>query len=208
MKMIKVYDCSNSDERPISRNLGGPVVNEFVNLLHKYATTFGFNFVSSLSEADVVFTNDIFPKLVLQSGLPLVKRMAGIHWQKSLVNRNYPYIKACTQADSVIFITDYSRKSFEILCYGDYINLKNHQVIHHWTEVSRLRKLKQGNLLTRFCAIATDWSRPEKRLNELLNFAYMFPKTEIHLIGKCESKLAPNMTSYGNYILNSRRITT
>jgi hypothetical protein len=195
--MLNVYDCSNSDERLLSRKLGGPVINEFVGLLHKYAENFGIKFVTYLDNAQVVFTNDIFPKVVLESGLPLVKRMDGVHWQKDLVNRNFPFIKACTQADSVIFITEYSRKSFETLYYGEYKQLKDYQVIRHWTEALHVGKRRLNKEPVRFCAIATDWSRPEKRLHELVNFAYMYPETEIHLIGKCKEQLPTNMISYG-----------
>lgn len=128
--------------------------------------------------------------------------MDGVHWQKSLVSRNEPYIKACTQANSVIFITEYSRKSFEILYYGEYRELKDHQVIRHWTEAQRIGKRRQVQEPKNFCAIATNWSRPEKRLNELVNFAHMYPEVEIHLIGTCEKELPSNVISYG-YVDNS-----
>ena len=44
--MVRIFDCSNSIDRPISRGYGGPIINEFVSLLHKYATDFGCIFVN------------------------------------------------------------------------------------------------------------------------------------------------------------------
>lgn len=126
--LLRIFDCSNSSERPANRNFGGPIQNEFVGLLHKYSKKYGIVFVDSLDDCDVVFTNDVYPESVLTSDKPRVKRMDGVFWQNELKERNEKYNLAAKQSDLVIFISEYSKKSFETL-YG--YDLEKSVVVTH-----------------------------------------------------------------------------
>lgn len=60
--MRKIFDCSNSQERPLNRYVGGPVENEFVTLLKKYSRDsiqFQEN-VSELNLEEVIFKYNCF----------------------------------------------------------------------------------------------------------------------------------------------------
>src|SRR5271157_1891360 len=205
--MVKIFDCSNSKYRPKTRNLGGPVMNEFVKLMHDYAGNYDCKFVENLYEADVVFTNDVFTPEVLATNLPRVKRMDGIFWQKNLFERNLPYVEACKQSDKVIFISKYSRDGY----YRFFHEKLNDCVVHHWTKIPvkhdtifyQWERLSSSSNFS-FLAIATDWSRPEKRLSEIIKFAEMFLDDTIILVGKCNKKLPKNIykTGYLNIELN------
>lgn len=195
--MIKIFDCSNSSERPSSRGFGGPMMNEFVSLLHKYAPKYGALFVDTLDEADVVFTNDIFPSYVRNKNLPLVKRMDGIFWQSDLVHRNLPFIESATIADLVIFITEYSKNSFKSFYPNEFENL-NYTVATHWTDPESFPLIDiKVEIPTIFSTMATNWNRHEKRINDLIKFAEMFPVT-IHLIGNSDNiQLPDNIIPHG-----------
>jgi glycosyltransferase involved in cell wall biosynthesis len=190
--MVRIFDCSNSIARPISRGYGGPIINEFVGLLHKYATDFGCIFVNDLSIADVVFTNDIFPDYV-KVGLPLIKRMDGVFWLNALKNRNKPYIDAALLSTHVIFSSNFSRESFKTLYPIEYKQISS-SVCHHWVDSLHMAKINMHDPST-FVAIATDWSREEKRLSEIIRIAN-YVKT-IHLIGKCDRPLPKNIIAHG-----------
>lgn len=118
--MLKIFDCSNSEERPMNRNFGGPIQNEFVSLLHKHSNNYFVKFVDDVNECDIIFTNDIYPEYILEIDKPKVKRMDGIFWQTDLKERNEKYNKAAEQSDLVIFISEYSRNSYYKL-YGNHL---------------------------------------------------------------------------------------
>jgi len=106
--MLRVFDCSNSDDRPANRGYGGNIVNEFVAQLHKEAQKHGIMFVEHVGQADLIFTNDIFPAKIRKLEIPKVKRADGIFWQRHLQSRNLPAISAIERADQTIFISQYS----------------------------------------------------------------------------------------------------
>lgn len=171
-------------------------MNEFVSLLHKYAPVYGALFVDSLDDADIIFTNDIFPSYVRNQKIPFVKRMDGIFWQSNLVDRNIPFIESASTADLVIFITEYSKNSFKSF-YPDRFSHLNYTVATHWTDHESFPRIQidveHPNV---FCAMATNWHRPEKRIDELIKFAE-FPVT-IHLIGKSDGiQLPHNIIPHG-----------
>lgn len=194
--MIRIYDCSNSSERPSTRGFGGPVRNEFVELLHKYAPNYGCVFIDVIDCADVIFTNDIFPSYVRNKSIPLVKRMDGVFWQQKLFARNRPFIESATIADRVIFISEYSRDSFHAYFPIEFDKLK-YTVATHWTDPTDYPKVTiKCDAPTQYVAMATDWKRPEKRYDELLTFANRYP-VYIHLIGRADVPDHPRIIKYG-----------
>jgi glycosyltransferase involved in cell wall biosynthesis len=195
--MIKIFDCSNSNEKPSSRGYGGPVMNEFVALMHKYAPHYGCLFVDELNDANVVFTNDIFPSYVRGRGVRLVKRMDGIFFQKELIHRNEPFIESASIADCVIFITQYSKNSMKAFYPHEFGQL-TWNVVTHWTDPGTFTKIPRSvDVPSIFTAMATNWNRSEKRLNALIKFAKLFPVT-IHLIGKSDGiELPKNIIPHG-----------
>lgn len=197
--MRKIFDCSNSQERPLNRNVGGPVENEFVTLLKKYSRDFGYEFVSDVNDSDIIFTNDIYPSHILQIQKPKIKRMDGVFWKHDLKDRNEKYNQAALESDHVIFISHYSKDSYQKL-YGN--PLKNFSVVHHWVE--KCFEYKNTNSFnSTFFSMATNWNREEKRLNELIKFSENIPCT-IYLIGTCEKELPKNIISVGYLETNSQ----
>jgi hypothetical protein len=89
MKQIyKIYDCSNSTKRQVHRNGGGPIKNDVMRQLQKEAHKYGFTYVTNPIDSDVIITNDVYPDEILLLKKPLIKRMDGVYWLKSLISRN------------------------------------------------------------------------------------------------------------------------
>lgn len=190
--LLRIFDCSNSSERPANRNFGGPIQNEFVGLLHKYSKKYDCVFLDSVDEYDVVFTNDVYPSYVLTCDKPRVKRMDGVFWQNELKERNEKYNLAAKQSDLVIFISEYSKKSFETL-YG--YSLEKSVVITHWVE-KKLGYFHNGDFNNTFFAMATDWKRKEKRFEELVKFSKL-TGCKINLVGTCDFDVSENIIKHG-----------
>ena len=129
---MKVFDCSNSVARPNTRGYGGPVENAVVTMLKKYGREYGVEFTYDAPNCDLIFTNDVFPRYELGLGKPLVKRMDGIFWREDLIDRNVPYNLAATDADHVIFVSDFSRQSLRDLY--PLLKLKSSSVIVNWVD--------------------------------------------------------------------------
>lgn len=198
--MLRIYDCSGSSERPASRNYGGPIVNEFVALLHKYAEDYDCVFVDNPENAEVIFTNDIYPTKILEMGIPRIKRMDGIYWQLNTFNRNFPHVEACWNSQHVIFITEYAKCRFEEVFIPPANLRMTSSVQRHWTESLGAYRMDTPSTPTEFCCIATNWARPEKRLFEVVQFALTHPEVNIHLIGACqENNLPGNIKVYGYF---------
>jgi len=196
--LFKIFDCSNSDERPSHRGGGGPIMNDIMRYLHENAASYNFQFVDIASDADVIITNDVFPSSVVGLGIPLVKRMCGPFWQKDLQARNEPLNKAARLANKVIFITEYSKKQY-LHCYQD--NLQNYTVVKHWADSAQFndRYCNKPDVFT-FIACATDWGRKEKRLIDLLTFANIYSSDcNLNLIGRIDDniKLPDNVYKFG-----------
>ena len=190
--MLRVFDCSNSSARPTNRNFGGPIQNEFVGLLHKHSEFYGFEFVESVDECDLIFTNDVYPEHILTSSKPKVKRMDGIFWMEEYRQRNEKYNLAAKQSDLVIFISEYSKQSYEKL-YSD--KIENSKVITHWVEKKQPFYFS-GDFNNQFFVMATDWQRKEKRFGELIKFSEL-TGSKIHLVGKCEMVVPENIICHG-----------
>jgi glycosyltransferase involved in cell wall biosynthesis len=192
--MLKIFDCSNSAERPQSGQTG-PVENTLVAAIKKYAPEFDCRFVYNVNSADVLFTNDVFPANLANIKKPRVKRMDGIYWQENLQSRNQPYNWAALEADAVIFISQFS--------YNSYIMQVNERIKRPYiilnnvdTEIFNRFGEYYEYKINRWAASASDWSRPEKRLSSIIDFARKIQEP-IYLIGKCEEPLPSNIIKFG-----------
>lgn len=195
MRKIKVFDCSNSIERPTHRELSlCPIENTIVRDLKKYATKYGFEFVDDKDTADIMFTNDVFPKELINLNIPKVKRMDGVFFQNESKDRNLSLNESARIADKVIFISQFSKDSYYNL-YED--NLKSDIVIVNNVDNKIFnKKKKQSNKLKYFCACCSNWDREEKRLNSIRDFAKNI-KEKIYLIGKCNKEIPKNIINCG-----------
>lgn len=177
----------------MNRSFGGPIQNEFVGLLHNHSSEFGCEFVDNEEWCDIIFTNDVYPSNLIYSSKPKIKRMDGVFWQENFKERNEKYNRAALESDVVIFISEYSKDSFEQLYHKHH---PNSFVITHWVEkVFEYTSTKNFNGV--FFCMATDWKRPEKRLNEVIKFANLFAEYTIHLVGTCDSELPKNIIRHG-----------
>lgn len=192
--MFSIYDCSNSLGRPHHRGFGGPVENTIVRDLKRYAANYSCKFVSSIREADVAFTNDIFTDDILDSGLPRVKRMDGVFFQESLLQRNVSLNLAATQADLVIFISEFSKQSYQHL-YGRNEPLKNQKVILNWVDPFTFTFKRRSGIPYKFISIATSWERPEKRVKAIIELAKANSSKQFYLIGKYDSQKSIKLTN-------------
>ena len=207
MAILKIYDCSNSEERPAHRSSSFcPVTNDICGDLKEYVQIekfYQFEYVIDPVNADVIFTNDIYPQYILDLGKPMVKRMDGIFWQENLQERNRPYIKAAMQSSQVIFISKYSLDCFLALSPGFDSFKKTKVILNDAPEWIFNPSPEQFAFPTiTFAACVSNWERKEKRFNSLMEFAKMCNDTwsdEIHinLIGECNKNLPSNMTCFG-----------
>lgn len=206
---MKIYDCSNSEVslkakgKSIRRDYG-PKENDILRYLKQYASEFGHVFVKNPDDADVIFTNDIFPESF--PGKKKVKRMDGVFARADMVHRNEALNQAAREADHVIFISDYSRESYFKLYDPDCCTLKSWSTIPNevdpqifypgldWSSTNYNTSPKE------MIAVASDWSRPEKRLNDLLLLAEMAPNTDFILVGKVPDKVWPKNIRFKGYI--------
>jgi glycosyltransferase involved in cell wall biosynthesis len=205
----RIYDCSNSAERPSHRGGGGPVMNDVMRYLHEYAEDYYFKFTDSPQEAQVIITNDVFPAAIAELWKPMVKRMCGPFWNIANSDRNIPLNNAARLADEVIFISEYSKKQY----FNDNeYNLKSHRVVTHWVDPNVfVPNNTADNKQFTFAACATNWNRPEKRLNDLIRFAQAVPDVQFVIVGTVEQELPANFLKIGYldkpqdvaYILNS-----
>lgn len=164
--MIKIYDCSNSNERPIHRQISlCPKQNSIVKDLKKYAKEFNCEFISNYKKADILFTNDIFPSHLINSKLPKIKRMDGIFQTNDLKSRNKMLNNSAKASDFVIFISNFSKDSFFKL-YN--ITLSHYTVIHNFIDNNIFYPTKQPTKEIIFSACCSNWERPEKRLTSLI----------------------------------------
>lgn len=177
---LRIFDCSNSVERPPHRGGGGPRMNDVVRQLKENAPFLDLCFVESPHDAQVLFTNDVFPSSLFSLELPRVKRMDGIFSQEHLLSRNLPLNTAAQTADITLFISEFSKKSYEAL-YGP---LPNSRVILNTADprvfYSSKKSYKKSACL-KLIAVATDWKREEKRWDDTLSFARRH-LADVHLV--------------------------
>jgi len=164
----KIFDCSNSPEKPEHRtNSNCPFQNDVMADLKKYCPD-DFEFVQSPENAEIIITNDVFPTGLINSTKLKIKRMDGIFWQEQYKERNEPLNYSAQQADLVIFISKFSEESYFEL-YGQ--TLKKHVVVLNDADETLFYKHRNTNYTDHFVisAIASNWNRPEKRFNDLMN---------------------------------------
>lgn len=190
--MIKIFDCSNSDFRPEHRAISkGPKQNDIMRYLHENAKRYSCEFTDDYKSSDVIITNDVYPDYVLKIDRPRVKRMCSPYWRTNLLDRNIRLNKAAEQSNWVIFISQYSWSSYRYI-YG-YPKF-NHNVIRHWVD-PKVFKMSYRDTEFSLVSSATNWSREEKRLSEIIKIANLGYK--INLIGECEYNLPSNITKVG-----------
>lgn len=198
-EIIKIYDCSNSSERPThnSENMG-PAENDIMRGLKKYSKLFNFKYVNSVDDADVVITNDIFPSDIKDRNIFKVKRMDGIYWQSSLLHRNDVLNEAARIADSVIFISQFSRD-----CFFDKSKLKRYAVILNNVDTSIFHANRILNMASHHIdtfiwgASASNWNREEKRFDAILDFSKIIGNDKIFLMGECNADVPDNIIKKG-----------
>lgn len=205
---MKIYDCSNSEASLKSKSvLYGPKENDIVRYLKQYATEFGHEFVLNSSDADVIFTNDIFPESF--NGKRKVKRMDGVFSRMNTIHRNEFLNKAAREANHVIFISDYSKQAYFKLYDPDKVSIKKYSVIPNEVDPSIFYpglNHSTSNKPKEVIAIASDWSRPEKRLDDLLVLAEMDLETYFILVGKIPNKKYPSNIRFKGYIETPQKL--
>ena len=189
---MQIFDCSNQDQRLNHRGCGGPRENDIMRYLKENALRFGYSFTSYLTDADIAITNDIFTKEVAESSIPKIKRMDGTFYQEDLKHKNELLNEAAMKADEVIFISEYSKRSFKEL-YG--LSPYTNEVILNCADTKIFYPKAPDEMfkLPTFVAMASDWSRPEKRLGALLRLAEAKPGWHFKLIGKCFCNVPANV---------------
>lgn len=192
--MLKIYDCSNSVKRPAHRGGGGPIENDVVKQLKKWAAHFNATFVDSPFGADILFTNDVYPDEILALGLPKVKRMDGMFYRPYDKTRNDIYNTAALQSDHVVFISEYAKDSFERL-YGYPITAS---VSLNVAEPEIFQFRPRPVCSHRYVAACTDWSREEKRLSAIVQLADSDAfNGDIYLVGHIHIEVPENVKVLG-----------
>lgn len=197
MRKYRIYDCSNSNDRPKHRKESrGPKENDIMRGLKKHAALFFYEFVDQPQDADVIITNDVYPQHILALDKPRVKRMDGVFFLERLKERNHPLNQAALQSTTVIFISEYSKRSFESL-YQTRVN--DSFVVPNCVDDSVYFPLPKriGNPF--WVATASNWAREEKRYEDLVIFAteVMSKSQELLLIGECNGDYVPRVDKIG-----------
>lgn len=193
---MKIFDCSNSSQIKKDK-FYGPKENDIIRYLKENAHLFGHLFVDDWKKADVILTNDIFPG---KYDKYKVKRMDGIFSLISNKNRNHDLNNAALEANNVIFISQFSKDSYFKL-YNS--NIKNHCVILNSVDPNHFHPPDNINFsLKNVISSASDWSRPEKRLKEIISIANNNPNINFIIIGTINSNNLPKNIITKNYINN------
>ena len=184
-------------------------MNDIMRYLHEHDEDYYYKFVDSPEQSEVIITNDVFPSSVRGLGKLLVKRMCSPYWDAALTSRNEVLNESAQLADKVIFITEYSKD-----LYFNFTTkpLKSYCVVTHWVDprIFYPSDVAENKKFT-MAACATNWNRPEKRLNDLIRFAEVNPEVQFLIIGTVEQELPTNFLKIGYldkpedvaYILNS-----
>jgi len=202
MPILRVFDASFSAgrsgpfSRPIHRGGGGPARNDVLRALEETAAEFEAVFVGDPVSADVAITNSVWPEDF--PSIPKVKRLDGAFWRQDLQDRNRPHVEAASVSGAVVFISEHSRAAHQDLCpprlpkdVSVVLNAADPRVF------PRLAALP--SFPTRWWASATDWSREEKRLPEILALARLLEGGGgvLLLAGRCASPLPENVVPLG-----------
>jgi glycosyltransferase involved in cell wall biosynthesis len=195
IKPFKIFDCS---VRSVSKEADdvGPFINNIISYLHKYSEDYFIHFTCDCYDADVIITNDIISSSILDLDKPIIKIMGSPYCHQNNLYKNDDIFEATIAADKVIFISNYSRDQY---IYFQGLNLKNHCVINCHIDPNMFFDIDSVPKWEKFtmAAIATDWSRKEKRLPDIIKFAELFPDIMIMLIGKVNCNVPTNVMKMG-----------
>lgn len=183
-----IYDCSNSAEythRP-------PKDNEIVRYLKENAAQYGHSFTDDPAAGEVYFTNDIFPS-TLENDKIKVKRMDGVFSRYDNKHRNESLNKAAAEADLVIFISEYARKSYYKLYGKEEHRISTSVVILNEADYKTFYpgKINNSEPKTVVC-VADDWSRPEKRFEEIIKLANRLSTVQFVVVGRVNNVCLPS----------------
>jgi len=197
--MKKYYDCSINHLANSLHNKEsfGPIENDIMRDLGKYASNFGWERTYDYKITDLVVTNSFYPDNILnwteKHSIPKIKRMDGIYWQNYLKHKNHIFNDAALQSDHVIFISDYSKDTLWDL-YS--IEIPNNSVILNNVDDKIFFPIKHNNDKFTLVSSATNWNREEKRLSSIISLASKIDDIII-LIGKCDIELPKNIIKKG-----------
>ena len=122
----------------------------------------------------------------------------GQGWRRDLQGRNLPHVEAASASDAAVFISEHSRAAHLDLCPSRLP--KDASVVLNAADprvFPRLDALPSSPV--RWWASATDWSREEKRLPEILALARLLEGVGgvLLLAGRCASPLPDNVVPLG-----------
>lgn len=204
--MKKFYDCSInkiSNVRHNDSNLG-PLENDIMADLNKYSLSYGFERVDDYKKADIIITNTIYPRDILEWSskyqIPRMKRMDGIYWMCDVVHKNEALNIAAEQSDHIIFISNYSKNALQSLYPNLNIDYNKTSVILN--NVDELffndTNINGGHDNFNWCTSATNWNRVDKRLSAVIELSKLLGiNDKIFLIGKCDYVLPNNIIKMG-----------
>lgn len=206
--MKKYYDCSiNKDSNLLHRSTSlGPVENDMMSDLGKYAKNFGWERIYDYKKADLVITNGFYPEYILnwstKNSIPLVKRMDGVYFMNSEKDRNIIHNEAAKQSNHVIFISKYSKDS--LLKLYNFLPDKYTVILNNVDDTIFKPKDYKNNINFTMVTSATNWNREGKRLKSIIELSKLIDKGDIiKLIGHCDINLPKNIDKLG-YISDYR----
>ncbi len=199
--MKKYFDCSINElsNKLHNRVSLGPIENDIMKDLGKYANLYGWERIYDYKQADLFVTNSFFTDEILEWSdkhtIAKIKRMDGIYWKDTQKEKNDIYNKAAKQSDYIIFISNYSKTAL----YKLYNYLpENYTIILNNVDNTIFFPVKHENDNFTLITSATNWSREEKRLNSLLELSRIIDKNDvIRLIGRCDIDLPKNIIKIG-----------
>lgn len=196
--MIKIFDCSNSNERPQNRGNGGPIENDIMCYLKRYASIYDCIFVSDIESADIIITNDVFPTYTTYYNVPKIKRMDGVFFQEQYRERNESLNLAARQANHVIFISKFSQDAYNHL-YGDGIRSSSVALNQVDPSIFYSNDCTSINHPIDFITAANNWGRPEKRFQNIIDFAELIDGY-LYIIGSVANVSLPSNIVLLGYI--------
>ena len=203
--MIKIHDCSDNFTAPIHRDISfGSRQNDIMFDLKKHAESFSFQYVDDWKEADVIITNTTFPPKIIRDPILKVKRMDGVYWREDEVHRNHELNISAIAADSVIFISNYSKRAFHTLY--PLIQLGKEVVVLNNVDdrVFKPLPLQHNNFPLVWACACSNWQRPEKRWSDIEMFAEIIKPDggTLIVIGNIDQKVLPKNVKTCGYINN------
>ncbi len=173
---IQVHDCSDKEKSNLT-----------TTMLHLYGPRYGVFFTPDYEDADVIFTNDSFPDHIISDKLR-IKRMGTIGWQYQQLIYNKKHCDAIKLADHVIFESNYGKELLANYCPN--ARPKKSSVIPNQADPNIFfpDRERESIVPQLWIAAVDDWSKPEHRLDLVLDFARKI-RGSIILLGKSSAKI-------------------